>query len=247
MNTALNTPRPATVLAIGVTPRHSAFQTPMTVIREFTSLITGTLGNNCHIQRHNGNPAGFALTAIVPDNAQTLAPLRRMSNVQAEFHQTHPDMQVRYIVHHGVVFQSPEGHTGSALRSAHSRLERLPATIDKAATLDFVAFAETWPSQSIAFDDIPGLPNGGGLLAFHIGTPNGPTPIEPNAAIQPAQLRQLTSLLAEHLGPFADVLVATAQRACTTPQQLIVELSREIDEPNAREDFLAKARQLNAH
>lgn len=246
MNNTLSPPRPATVLAIGISPRHSVFQTPAAAIREFTALITESLGNNCHIQRSADGQAGFALTGIVPDHAQTLSPLRRLDRVQSEFHRSHPDIQVRYIVHHGVVFQSPGGHSGSALRSAHSRLLRLPVHLDKAATLDFVAFTETWPSQTIRFEEIPNLPEGSGLLAFQLPAPGNDTPMQAVSGLSPAQCRYITTQLAEHLGPFAEVLVSTAQRTCTSTQQLIIELSREIDAPAARADFLAKAQAFPA-
>lgn len=237
---ALAAPRPATVLAIGLSPRQGVLQTGRDVRAGFTTLISGALGHNCHLQAASAINEEFALTAIVPESAQTLALLRRVQSVQEEFMRNHPDTLVRFIVHHGIVFQAANGHAGSAVRSAHSRLARLPRNALHAATIDFVAYTETWPSRSIAFEDLAGVPESSGLVNF---TMNVQTTAKRTAAAsqQASLLAFLTNRLAVHLGPFAEVLVSAAQRSSATPNQLIEELSREIDEPAARQVFLAEA------
>lgn len=233
-------PRPATVLAIGLTPRQGVLQTGRDVRSDFTTLISGALGHNCHLQAASGINEEFALTAIVPESAQTLALLRRIQSVQEEFMRNHPDTLVRLIVHHGIVFLTASGHAGSAVRSAHSRLARLPRHILQAATLDFVAYTETWPSRSISFEDLHGVPDSTELVNFSMNVQT--TSKRTVATTQQAPLLAfLTTRLAAHLGPFAEVLVSAAQRSSATPNQLIEELSREIDDLAARQNFLAEA------
>lgn len=200
------------------------------------------------VQREPSFEGSLLLSGVVPDQAQSLAPLRRMQAIQAQFHRQQAHLQVRYVVHYGLVFQSPSGAIGSALRSAHSRLQRLPAQVDVAATTDFLAFAQTWPGQAIQFDNIPDVAPDSGFQAFSFSaTPKAIIKPAPKPAPEPAAsaLRHfLSAQLTEHLGPFAEVLVASAEQTCSSPLQLIVTLSHEIDNPKAREVFLERARQF---
>ncbi len=246
---ALSPPRPATVLAIQVRRRPLADAVAPGVLDTVVDQLAAVLGSDCLIQRESPTFDGVVLSGVVPDQAQALAPLRRMQAVQAELHQQQPDLHIRYVVHYGLVFQSANGVIGSALRSAHSRLQRLPSHVDTAATQDFLAFAATWPGQAIQFDNLPNVAEDSGFQAFSFSAQpkSAPAPAQapaPGTADDPSPLRQfLCAQLTEHLGPFAEVLVATAESKCSTPLQLIVSLSHEIDNPRAREVFLEKARE----
>lgn len=249
---AMSPPRPATVLAIEILPRGAAQPGISHVATALAAQLGVTLGDDCHIQQERSTGSAIVLSGIVPDQAQALAPLRHMQAMQTAFHRQQPDLRLRYVVHYGLVFQSATGAVGSALRFAHSRLQRLPAHVDTAATRDFLAFAETWPGQAIQFDDIPDVAEDSGFQAFSFSAdppaaaPPAPAPAAPSAAAADPALsplrRYLCAQLTEHLGPFAEVLVASAEQKCSTPLQLIVTLSHEIDNPKAREVFLEKAR-----
>lgn len=249
---AISPPRPATVLAIEIRPRGSAPPGIDHVAAALVAQLSATLGDDCHIQQERSSGSTIALSGVVPDQAQSLSPLRHMQAMQIAFHHQQPDLRLRYVVHYGLVFQSASGAIGSALRFAHSRLQRLPPHVDTAATRDFLAFAETWPGRAIQFDDIPDVAEDTGFQAFSFSAEPpalaepAPAPGTPSAAAADPALAPLTrylcTQLTEHLGPFAEVLVASAEQKCNTPLQLIVSLSHEIDNPKAREIFLEKAR-----
>lgn len=248
----LSPPRPATVLAIEILPRGETRSSMSDVASALVEQLRATLGDDCHIQLERSAGYCIALSGVVPDQAQALSPLRHLQAMQTAFHQQQPDLRLRYVVHYGLVFQAATGAIGSALRFAHSRLRRLPAHVDTAATLDFLAFTETWPGHAIQFDNIPDVAEESGFQAFSFSaeppamssrtrvaaTPNAATA---DPALTPLR-RFLCAQLTEHLGPFAEVLVASAEQKCSTPLQLIVTLSHEIDSPKAREAFLEKAR-----
>jgi hypothetical protein len=236
MTEALGSPHPATVIAIGLKARLDDSPSLPATRRIFTNLLGGTLAHNCHIQPASAPGEELAFTAVVPDTAQSLSLIRRLLSIQDEFRGTHPDTAARFVVHHGVVFPSDKGYIGSALRSAHSRLTRLPHGVINAATTDFAAYTETWDFHPIVYHKQEAAHETLGLLGFSIEQPE-PAPAESKALHDEALLHYLTSRLADHLGPFAEVLVDAAQRSSSTPRQLIEELASEIDDAKARQDF----------
>ena len=246
MAAALGSPQPATVIAIGLSSLVAGKQSPPAARVTFANLLGTALANNCHIQPAAGPDEELAFTAIVPDNSQTLSLLRRLQSIQAEFHQIHPTVAARFVVHYGIVFPSAKGYIGSALRSAQSRLLRLPKATTSAATEDFAAHTKTWLAHPISFQKLTGANDDNGLLAFamdnqaNITTPA--TLTDPTTASAPATLiAYLTTRLANHLGPIAEILVDAAQRSSTSPSQLITELASEIDDLKARNDFHSDA------
>lgn len=239
MAETLGLPRAATVVAIGLKIGAEHPLTPAATRMVIANLLAGTLTNNCHLQSASLPDEPAAFTAILPDDSQVLALIRRLQGVQAEFHHTHHDVTVHYVIHHGVVFLGPKGYIGSAMRSAHSRLARLPADIPSAATTDFAAFTETWTTCPIVFEDYDELPLNLGLLAFSLtdATAAGATRTLDQATL----LTYLTSRLADYIGPFAEVLVDAARRSSSNTNQLIEDLAREIDDPQARQAFQSDA------
>lgn len=238
MAETLGSPRAATVIAIGLKAGAEHPLTPSATRMIISNLLAGALAGSCLLQSASGPDEQAAFTAILPDDSQVVALIRRLQGVQVEFHDTHHDITVHYVIHHGVVFPGPKGYIGSAMRSAHSRLARLPAHIPSAATNDFAAFTETWTNRPIVFGDYDELPLSLGLLAFRL-TETGAAGAA--SLDQAALLAFLTSRLADYLGPFAEVLVDAARRSSSNTNQLIEDLAREIDDPTARKAFLADA------
>jgi len=236
----LGLPRAATVIAIGLKVGAEHPLTPAATRLVIANLLAGALTNSCHLQSASGAEEPAAFTAILPDDSQVLALIRRLQSVQAEFHETHHDVTVHYVIHHGVVFPGPKGYIGSAMRSAHSRLARLPADIPCAATIDFAAFTETWASRPIVFRDYDELPLNLGLLAYSLT--DAMIAGAGRSLDQAALLTYLTSRLADYLGPFAEVLVDAARRSSSNTNQLIEDLAREIDDPHARHAFQSDVR-----
>lgn len=230
MTEQLGAPLPATVIAIKL---HASGDLAR---RHFIDLLGSVLAHSCHIQAATAQNAELAYTAIVPDQARTLSLLRRLISLQTEFSQIHPDCTVRFIVHHGVIFPAAKNFLGAALRSAHSRLARLPDNVPSAATSDFAEHVATWPGKPLLFSLLHTDSVTPGLLVFSI-LPNSSPKKPASAAHEEAFLRHLTTCLADHLGPFAEVLVDAAKRSSTGSTQLIEELASEIDAPSAREKF----------
>lgn len=168
MAETLGSPRAAIVIAIGLKIGAEHPLTPSATRMIFSNLLAGALANNCQLQSASGPEEPAAFTAILSDDSQVLALVRRLQGMQAEFHDTHHDITAHYVIHHGIVFPGPRGFIGSAMRSAHSRLARLPVHIPSAATNDFAAFTETWASRPIIFRDYDELPLNLELLAFSL-------------------------------------------------------------------------------
>ena len=234
MTEQLGAPQPATVIAISMHARSDLAR------RHFTDLLGSVMAHACHIQPATGQSGELAYTAIIPDNAQTLSMLRRLLSLQTEFAQSHPDCTTRFIIHHGLIFPSAARFLGAALRSAHSRLARLPANIRSAATVDFAEHVDTWPSKPITFSPLYTDSATVGLMAFSI-QPNPDTEKPASLVHEVAFLRHLTTCLANHIGPFAEVIVDAARRSSTGNVQLIEELANEIEAPKAREKFRSDA------
>jgi len=240
MAETLGSPRAATVIAIGLKVGAEHPLTPSATRMIISNLLAEALASSCHLQSAPAPDEQTAFTVFLPDETQVPALIGRLQGVQAEFHDTHHDATVHFVVHHGVVFPGPRGYIGSAMRSAHSRLLRLPVQIPSAATTDFAAFTETWATRPILFRDYDELPLSLGLLAFSLSEANaaGST----RSLDQASLIAYLTNRLADHLGPFAEVLVDAAQRSSSDTNQLIENLAREIDDPQARRAFLSDAR-----
>ncbi len=239
MTEPLGAPQSATVIAISLQARGDLAR------RRFTDLLSGVLAHSCHIQPATGQNNELAYTAIVPDSTQTLSLLRRLLSLQAEFGRIHPDCAARFMVHHGVIFPAAKNFLGAALRSAHSRLARLPANIPSAATIDFADYVGTWSSQPVIFSKLFTDSAPPTLLAFSIVPSSTPEKANTTTHDEPF-LRHLTASLAAHIGPFAEVLVDAAKRSSTSTSQLIEELASEIAPPSAREKFRKDARTFSA-
>lgn len=237
MHESLGSLQSATVIAIELHAGNGPAR------QHFTELLGGTLAHTCHIQPAGSRENELAFTAVVPDHAQTLSLLRRLISVQEEFRQKHPECTLRFVVHHGPVFPSAESFVGAALRSAHSRLGRLPLSITQAATSEFADYAATWTAHPVIFDKLALANEIPGLLHFTILSGNSPKKGEQPASDE-AFLRHLTKSLATHLGPFAEVIVAAAQRSSASPRQMIEELASEITDAAAREKFRSDAVQF---
>ena len=222
MTEPLGAPQSATVIAISLQARGDLAR------RRFTDLLSGVLAHSCHIQPATGQNNELAYTAIVPDSTQTLSLLRRLLSLQ-----------------HGVIFPAAKNFLGAALRSAHSRLARLPANIPSAATIDFADYVGTWSSQPVIFSKLFTDSAPPTLLAFSIVPSSTPEKANTTTHDEPF-LRHLTTSLAAHIGPFAEVLVAAAKRSSTSTSQLIEELASEIGPPSAREKFRQDARTFSA-
>jgi len=244
MTKVLGSPRATTVIAIGLKVGADHPLTPSATRMIISNLLAGALANSCYLQSASGQDEPAAFTAVVADDSQVLALIRRLQGVQAEFHDTHHDITVHYVIHHGVVFPGPKGYIGSAMRSAHSRLARLPAGIPSAATTDFAAFTETWTTRPIIFRDYDELPLSLGLLAFSLTDATAAGAVR--SLDQTTLLTYLTSRLADYLGPFAEVLVDAARRSSSNTNQLIEDLAREIDDPQARLAFQSDVQEFLA-
>lgn len=239
----LSHPETVTVIAVELKPIAGGVSSADS--REtFTRLLGGAVALVCAVQPAPRTDGELAFTVVLPDTGQCLAVLRRIESIQDEFKRQYPDIAARCIVHHGLAFAVPQtggnsGHSyiGSALRSAHSQLYRLPPSFERAATSEFVAATRNWQSCPITFHPLPGEPASQGLMSFDLESAEVLT--EPTAD---AALKQfLVQRLAAYLGPFAEVLVEAAQRSANSPINLIKEVAHEISDIPTRERFTADA------
>ncbi len=65
---------------------------------------------------------------------------------------------------------------------------------------------------------------------------------ETQTAIQPATLERVSHHLAGYVGPVAELIVKAAARRCSTPQDLIAAVAREIDDDAERSRFFKACR-----
>ncbi len=210
----------------------------------FAGLLGAGVAHACSLQpaeRHNG---GWACTALIPDTGQTLALLRRMEDILADFHPQHPDAHARFVVHYGLAFATQPGnrrtYIGSAVRAAHSHLKRLPLEYDRAASGEFAVLAKAWSSDSIQFIDLPIPLAELGLFGFNLN--RGEQGERSDGVIAAALRAHLEERLATHIGPFAQILVESAQRSSKSLDDFIVEVVREIDEKVVRTRVKDEAR-----
>jgi hypothetical protein len=243
----LGQPEAVTVIAIDLKPPRGGVS-PLDSRETFARLLAGTVAQACLVQPAIRPDGELAYTAIVPDTGQTLAVLRRLVSIQTDFRYQHPDTAARFVVHHGLVFAAQttgsKSYLGSAVRSAHSQLQRLPPQVDSAATAEFALITETWKSCPLQFQPLADAQSGLSLLTFALaaGDKTETAPATADSALVDAALRLfLIERLAAYLGPFAEVLVDAAQRSARSRDNLIEEVSREINDLPTRECFKAEA------
>ncbi|MCB1910233.1 MAG: hypothetical protein KDG53_00045 [Rhodocyclaceae bacterium] len=240
MDQTLGAAAPATVITLRLGARTQGRPLQAATCQNFANLIGNSLRQGCHIQPTVRNDAEMSLALIVPVTSQTLTILRRLLAVQAELHRMRADARMSFLVHHGIVFPSGGNYIGSALRHARAKLARLPEHIEHGATSDFAGFAQSWDAQPIRFEKFADPDIDPGVLRFTLAaTPGAATQGTPLA--DGAFVERLKRCLAEHLGPFATVVVDAALASSTTPRQLVEELCSEIDDAQARARFRNEA------
>lgn len=250
-----NAPVLATVVAMELKPIVGDSCSSQSVAT-FAGMLSSALALTCNVQRFDQAGEQTAYTLVLPPESQTTNVLRRLMGVANEFGQVHGDVIVRFVVHSGVVFPGTgdkRTYVGSAIRSAHNMLRRLPVSVSQAATKEFVGYVGTLPSSPIRFSSL----SGGTLDGTADGTKDGTTADDLSAlsiapesspdkgkentgavAVTDADLAQfLSTRLAEDVGPFASVLVDSAQKLATTTNLMIGELLHEIENSEARERF----------
>lgn len=242
----LGRPEAVTVIAIELKPLRGGVSDADS--REaFARLLGGTIALACSLQPAPRPDGELAFTAVVPDTGQTVSVLRRMASIQAEFKPQYPEIAARFVVHHGLAFVSPQAGTkaylGSALRSAHSQLQRLPMPYDSAATPDFIKATESWQACPLTFQPIPDLQTDSSLMTFSLVDADTPQVVNTVAGtVFDIALRNfLVQRLAAYVGPFAEVLVDAAQRSAKSHANLIKEVAHEIDDMPTRQRFEADA------
>lgn len=241
MDTPLGGPAPATVVAINLQSTRPGRSLEQVARQTFTQLISAALAHSCHIQPADSQNGEMNLALIIPDTSQALTILRRLFGVQTDINVRHPESSARFIVHHGIVFPSNNAYIGSSLRHAHAKLGRLPSPIDHAATSDFVSFTKPWAAHHISFAPFAEAGVDPALLNFSLASPAAPKEAG-RPPIDAAFVRHLSHCLATHMGPFASVMVEAAQRTSHTSQQLLEELANEIDDPQAKANFIDEVR-----
>jgi hypothetical protein len=237
---AIGSPQPASVIAIGLGNRQTGMSAPRASREIFATQIGGALVQSCHIQSVPTADGELALSIIVPETTQILSLLRRIDSLRDEFERNLPELITRLVVHHGIVFPTAQGHMGAVLRAAQARLQslpKLPGEVDTVATGNFVAYTRTWPAHDLHFES-ESCGEQYDLYAFSLASA---TPEASPESAPDDWVSYLTVRLAEHLGPFAQVLVDSACRSSKTPEHLAREVASEIDDTSARERFLNDA------
>ncbi len=239
---AIAPPQAASVIAVSLGSRLTSKAPPRASREIFVMQIGSTLVQSCHIQAATAAEGNLSLTIIVPETTQILSLLRRIESVRYKFERNLPGLITRLVVHHGIVFPTKQGPMGAVLRAAHARLQsltKLPGEIQTVATGAFVAYTRSWPGQT------PDLHFAARSCTEQYDIyPFSLTTAQPASAAESSPenwTSYLTERLAEHLGPFAQVLVDSANRSSRTPEQLAREVASEIDEAPVRERFLSDA------
>jgi hypothetical protein len=179
-----------------------------------------------------------AETAVGPALAQFASAL-------AKFEVLCKSVQARGIVHHGVVFRNEVAgkvtYIGSAIRASQSALRKMAATSGLVATRGFIAHANGLNPPVAQFDPLDGSDAADGLCRIRIvGKTEAVTAKRSGlTSADPEFLAYLIKRLAEHLGPFASAIVENQRNGFPTPEQLVAEMAREIDEPGVRKQFKA--------
>lgn len=206
----------------------------------FAGLLGSGLAHACTLQAASRPDGSWASTALIPDTGQTLALLRRLENVQQDFHARQADDHARFLVHYGLAFATRPGHEksyiGSAIRAAHTHLARLPAGMERGASTEFLLLAQSWRSGTIHFQELPPPHQHLGLHGFSLewgAKEDRPAEQDCEAALHD----YLAAQLAGHMGPFAQVLVDSARMSAKSLEDFIEETSREIDDLAVRLRF----------
>lgn len=256
MSKELGHPEVVTIVAIDLKSREGSTSSPGS--REaFARLLSGALPQVCALQSEGRQGAEPAYTAVVTGADQTLALLRRLINLQAEFGLAYPGSVLRLVAHHGLVFTAPgnqsKPYLGSGVRSAHSHLNRLPELLQHAVTEEFVSATQLWDACPIHFEPLEDAEQSPatsspppGMMRFTLASEGVAKP-EPGTNDADELKRFLTELLTSYLGPFAEILVDAAHRSGLSPASLVDEISREISDLPARVRFMEEAMDFLTH
>jgi hypothetical protein len=256
MSKELGHPEVVTIVAIDLKPRQGSTSSPGSRAA-FARLLSVELAQACVLQSESRQGAEPASTAVVTGADQTLAILHRLTNLQAEFGLAFPGSALRFVAHHGLVFTAPgnqsKSYLGSGVRSAHSHLNRLPESLQRAVTEEFVSATQLWDDCPLHFEPLldaeqapatSSLPPG--LMRFSLASECVAKP-EPAMNDDLELKRYLTESLTTYLGPFAEILVDAAHRSGLSATSLVDEVSREISDLPARVRFRDEAMNFLAH
>lgn len=245
MNDSLPLNKAALFVVIAIELRsRTGSSVPPTARETFVALLGSALGHACKVQPAARTDGSWACSALIADNGQILALLRRLEGAQNTFHKQRADERVRFLTHHGLAFETQSGekmrYVGSTLRAAHSLLGRLPTDLERGASADFVKLTQTWSGSSITFEalSVPEQPSGLYAVTLDRGIPIR----EHNDKDADAALRAfLVERLSLHMGPFAQVLVDSARMSARSREHFIEETAREIDDIKVRDLFREQA------
>lgn len=233
----IGTPRPYIVIAIELRATDGVAVSEAAKAH-LNSLLSSGLGLACTLQLFPRLDGVVASTALFTHTGQTLALLRRIDAIQDAMRQEHQGHRVRYLVHYGMAFTSRpgSGYMGSGIRAAHSRLGRLPSELERGASSEFRLLADSWNTGGIHFHDLPTPLQQEEVHGFHLDS-NDWDAASRRSASQQVLVGYLTTQLAAHMGPIAQVLVENASHLARSPTNLIEETAREIDDLHARARF----------
>lgn len=244
MASQVSAPVSTTVIACGISGAES-FEAR--VLECFAKVLAAARGLG-FVTQEPGRP-NLCLT-LAPELAAD-AVLGQFAKAVAEFDAAAAPLQIRSVVHFGVVFRTESmgdvSYVGSAIRSTQSALRRAPAVGGLIATQDFAAHAAKLlnppfrlqaMSDGQAFQGMSQIVFGGHTVAPRRG--GGELP----AGADPAFVDFVKRRLAEDVGPFASALVDRAIRATAATDQLVAALSRDVDNPAARARFEADVRKF---
>lgn len=230
---AVSAPVSTTVIALDVSTTGAINASALTGFEKIIGDIARQLG---FVSTEDG---GGNLALTLAPGAAVAPVLMRLSTAINDFEAGHPGLDVRAIVHYGVVFRtetsSGVSYVGSAVRAARSTLRRMAATAGMAATREFAEFAAESHIQGKNFE----------LQTTEVGD-DGLTPIrfteqrksrDGLAGSDHALLEFLKKRLAEEVGPFAAPLVDNVSHSAMTAKEVVAALSHEINDPAARQRF----------
>jgi hypothetical protein len=180
---------------------------------------------------------------IEPETALGPA-LAQLSGSMVKFEFLCKTLQVRGVVHHGVVFRNEVAgevsYIGSALRASQSALRKLEASGGLFATRGFIAHAVALKPPAARFDALTGADAADGVCRISVDAKAAAVTTKPSAQLtsaDPEFLAYLKKRLAEHLGPFASAMVEHQRVGTPLPEQLVADMAREIDDPGVRKQF----------
>lgn len=245
----MSSPKQVSVIALGLAqvPGEVASEQAGARERELMAALASALAQQATIQIAGRSGEAPEVSVIVPSEASAGVVLRRLTTLLAGFDASHPGVQPRYVAHCGILFETRHAdrtaYMGSALRSAHSTLRRLPLTVSAAATRDFAQFVATWDRAPLRFTPLTGTAASDGLQGIVMEQQDDggdwlKTAFASSVSTADDAFRQyLYQRLADELGPFARVLVDTALRANASVSDAVLDVSREIEKLDARVAF----------